>query len=466
MATQVAASTSPSLTRAIGPVAATLLVIGSIIGSGIFLTTGVMAQALPSPVLLLAAWAAGGLFALFGALTYAEMATMFPRAGGVYAYLVEAFGPLAGFLYGWSMLLVVLSGGVAAVAVGFASYLSYFLPSLSPGYALFTIPVGNGGWTLTADKAVAVAMIAVLGAINYRGVRAGSSTIALATVAKVAGLVLIVIFAATSGRSLPSLTPIVPVSIESPMVAFGVALIAVLWANDGFYFLTYAAGEVRDPTRNMPRALMYGLLAVLAIYLSVNVAYLVALPMNDLAGTSRVAERAASALVGPSGAAMVALTVVVSTFGCNAAAILGASRLLYAMAHDGLFFRAAAAIHPKYRTPHVALAGITVWSSLLALSGSYEELFTYVVFTSVLFSVLGGLALFKLRFWRPAAERPYRVWLYPVVPGAFVLGSLLVVLNTLFARPVQSIAGLSLLALGLPAYLYWRRSAVPVQSTS
>jgi len=262
------------------------------------------------------------------------------------------------------------------------------------------------------------------------------------------------------------LTPIVPVSIESPMVAFGVALIAVLWANDGFYFLTYAAGEVRDPTRNMPRALMYGLLAVLAIYLSVNVAYLVALPMNDLAGTSRVAERAASALVGPSGAAMVALTVVVSTFGCNAAAILGASRLLYAMAHDGLFFRAAAAIHPKYRTPHVALAGITVWSSLLALSGSYEELFTYVVFTSVLFSVLGGLALFKLRFSRPAAERPYRVWLYPVVPGAFVLGSLLVVLNTLFARPVQSIAGLSLLALGLPAYLYWRRSAVPVQSTS
>jgi APA family basic amino acid/polyamine antiporter len=179
-----------------------------------------------------------------------------------------------------------------------------------------------------------------------------------------------------------------------------------------------------------------------------------------------VAERAVSALVGPSGAAMVALTVVVSTFGCDAAAILGASRLLYAMAHDGLFFRAAAAIHPTYRTPHVALVGITIWSSLLALSGSYEELFTYSVFTSVLFSVLGGLALFKLRFSRPAAERPYRVWLYPVVPGAFVLGSLLVVMNTLFARPVQSIAGLSLLALGLPAYLYWRRAGVPAPSST
>lgn len=460
MATQVAAP--PTLSRAIGPVAATLLVIGGIIGSGIFLTTGVMAEALPSPVLLLAAWAAGGVFALFGALTYAEMATMFPRAGGVYAYLVEAFGPLAGFLFGWSMLLVVLSGGVAAVSVGFASYLSYFIPWFEPGRALFTLPIGTAGWTLTGDKLAAIGSILVLGFINYRGVRAGSTTIALATAAKIVGLALIVIFALTSGRSLPPVTPVVPPAVLSPVVAFGIALIAVLWANDGFYFLTFVAGEVRDPTRNMPRALTYGLLAVIVIYLTVNIAYLVALPMSDLAGTSRVAERAATALVGPSGAAMVALTVVISTFGCNAAALMAGSRLLYAMAADGLFFRAAASIHPKYRSPHVAVAGITIWSSLLALTGSYEQLFTYVVFTSVLFSVFGGLALFKLRFSRPHAERPYRVWLYPIVPALFVLGSLFVVQNTLFTRPVQSIAGLTLLALGLPAYFYWRRSSAPV----
>jgi APA family basic amino acid/polyamine antiporter len=192
---------------------------------------------------------------------------------------------------------------------------------------------------------------------------------------------------------------------------------------------------------------------------TVNIAYLVALPMAELAGTSRVAERAATALVGPSGATIVALTVVVSTFGCNAAAILAGSRLLYAMAADGLFFPAAALVHPRYRSPHVAVAAVTIWSSLLALSGSYEQLFTYVVFTSVLFSVFGGLALFRLRLARPRADRPYRVWGYPFVPGAFVLGSLAVVCNTLMERPFESLAGLGLLALGLPAYFYWRRSA-------
>jgi APA family basic amino acid/polyamine antiporter len=244
--------------------------------------------------------------------------------------------------------------------------------------------------------------------------------------------------------------------VSSPFVAFGVAMIAVLWANDGFYFLTYAAGEVRDPAKNMPRALTFGLLAVMAIYLTVNLAYLVALPMEELAGASRVAERAATALVGPSGATFVALTVVVSTFGCNAAAILAGSRLLYAMAADGIFFTAAAAVHPRYRSPHVAVVAVTIWSCVLALSGSYEQLFTYVVFTSVLFSLFGGVALFRLRATRPNADRPYRVWGYPVVPALFVLGSIFVIYNTLVERPFESVAGLGLLALGLPAFFYWR----------
>jgi len=446
----------PSLDRAIGPVAATLLVIGGIVGSGIFLTTGIMAKALPSPGLLLLAWAAGGLFALAGALTYAEMSTMFPRAGGVYVYLHEAFGSLVGFLYGWAMLLVVLCGGCAAVAVGFADYLSYFFPALSHAHVLLSVPIGPWTWTLSAGQIVAVASLVFLGGGNYLGVRSGSGTNAVLTTAKMAGLVLLPVFAIFAARVTPAWTPVVPASVPTPFVAFGVAMIAVLWANDGFYFLTYAAGEVRDPAKNMPRALTFGLLTVMAIYLTVNLAYLVALPMEELAGTSRVAERAATALVGPSGATFVALTVVVSTFGCNAAAILAGSRLLYAMAADGIFFTAAAAVHPRYRSPHVAVVAVTVWSCVLALSGSYEQLFTYVVFTSVLFSLFGGVALFRLRATRPNADRPYRVWGYPVVPALFVLGSIFVVYNTLVERPFESVAGLGFLALGLPAFFYWR----------
>jgi APA family basic amino acid/polyamine antiporter len=449
-------SAQPSLDRAIGPVAATLLVIGGIVGSGIFLTTGIMAKSLPSPGLLLLAWGAGGLFALAGALTYAEMSTMFPRAGGVYVYLHEAFGSLVGFLYGWAMLLVVLCGGCAAVAVGFADYLSYFFPALSHAHVLLSVPIASWTWTLSAGQVVAVASLVFLGGVNYLGVRSGSGTNAVLTAAKVAGLVLLPVFAIFASRVTPAWTPVVPASVPSPFVAFGVAMIAVLWANDGFYFLTYAAGEVRDPAKNMPRALTFGLLAVMAIYLTVNLAYLVALPMEELAGTSRVAERAATALVGPSGATFVALTVVVSTFGCNAAAILAGSRLLYAMAADGVFFTAAAAVHPRYRSPHVAVVAVTVWSCVLALSGSYEQLFTYVVFTSVLFSLFGGVALFRLRATRPNADRPYRVWGYPVVPALFVLGSIFVVYNTLVERPFESVAGLGFLALGLPAFFYWR----------
>ena len=452
-----------TLDRAIGPFAATLLVIGGIIGSGIFLTTGPMAAALPSPSLLILAWVLGSLFAVFGALTYAEMATMFPRSGGVYVFLREAFGPLTGFLYGWATLLVVLAGGTAAVAVGFADYFSYFFPSLSSTHIVADIPLGFGTLQIARSQCVAVLAIAVLGAINYVGVRSGSGTNAVLTIAKITGLVLLPVFALVSPQTSPAWTPIFPVMEAGPsgpagvLSAFGIALISVLWAVEGYYFVTYAAGEVRDPKRNLPRALTFGLLTVMAIYVIVNLAYLYALPMDALAGASRVAEAAATAMVGPAGATIIALTVLVSTLGADAAVILSASRLFYAMAKDGLLFPAAAAIHPKYHTPHLAIIGLTVWSSILALSGTYESLFTYVVFISVLFSFLGGLALFRLRLRRPDAERPYRVWGYPVVPVLFIAGAVFMVLNTLVSKPVQSIAGLGILAIGLPVYYYWSR---------
>lgn len=445
-----------TLERAIGPFAATLLVIGGIIGSGIFLTTGVMAATLPSASLLLLAWVVGSLFAVFGALTYAEMATMFPQSGGVYVFLREAFGTLPAFLYGWATLLVVLSGGVAAVAVGFADYFSYFVPSLSSAHVIGEVPLGVGTLRISASQLVAVSAIVFLGGVNYLGVKAGSGTNAVLTVAKIAGLALLPLFALLAAQTAPEWTPVVPDEVSSPIASFGVALIAVLWTTEGYYFMTYAAGEVRDPARNLPRAMTFGLLTVMAIYVIVNVSYLYALPMDALRGTTRVAEAAATAMVGPAGATVIALTVLVSTLGADAAVILGASRLFYAMARDGVFFPAAAAVHPKYHSPHLAIVGLTVWSSLLALSGTYEQLFTYVVFVSVLFSLLGGLALFRLRWARPDAERPYRVWGYPIVPALFILGALYMVINTMTERPTESLAGLGLLALGLPAYRYWR----------
>lgn len=461
-ATPACRDADAQLVRAIGLGTATLFVIGSVVGSGIFLTTGLMAEHIPSASLLLLAWTLGGLLALTGGLTYGELGAMFPRSGGVYVFLREAYGPLPAFLYGWAALLVVVSGGIAAVAVGFAEYLSYFIPALSPARVLVAIsfPLSRtGAWTISAGQITAVAAIAVLGAVNYVGVRSGNLVNAVLTVAKVAGLAALPVMALVAHPATPSLVPVVPPGLERPLARFGVAMIAVLWTYEAWYFITFAAGEIRRPQRTLPLALLLGILSLMAIYVTVNVAYLFALPVHDIRGVTRIAERAATALVGPWGATFVALTVVVSTFGCNAPAILAGSRLLFAMASDGVFFQRAGAVHPRYHTPHVAIVGLTVWSSILALSGTYEQLFTYVMFASILFNLAGGVAVFRLRRLQPERPRPYRVWGYPVVPVLFIAGSTAFVVNTLVERPLESLAGLALLALGLPVYWYWRSTA-------
>ena len=444
------------LVRAIGLGSAILLVAGSVIGSGIFMTSGGMASSIPSASLLLLAWTLGGVLALAGGLTYAEMGAMFPRSGGVYVFLKEAFGPIPAFLYGWAALLVVISGGIAAVAVAFAEWLSYFVPSLSSA----RIVVSAGPVSLSAAQLVAAAAIVVLGAVNYVGVRSGSMVNAVLTAAKIGGLAALPIMALAATRVEPAFVPIVPPDLVRPAASFGIAMIAVLWTYEAWYFVTYAAGELKDPQRNLPRALLGGLLLLTTVYVSVNIAYLYALSIDEMKGVTRIAERAATELAGPRGATFVAVTVVLSTFGCNAAAILAGSRLLFAMAVDGLFFPAARRVHPKYRTPHVAIVALTIWSAILALSGSYEQLFTYVMFASILFSVAAGLALFQLRRTMPDRHRPYRTWGYPWVPIAFVLGALAFVVNTLVERPFESLAGLGLVALGLPVY-YAGRARVP-----
>jgi APA family basic amino acid/polyamine antiporter len=445
------------LIRAIGLGSAILLVVGNVIGSGIFLTTGGMAALIPSASLLLLAWVLGGVLAITGGLTYAEMGGMFPRSGGVYVFLREAYGSLFGFLYGWASLLVIISGSIAAVAVGFAEYLSYFVPVLSTSNVVLSLSAPWGPFTISAGQLVAAASLAVLGAVNYVGVRSGNMVNVVLTVAKVAGLTAIPVMAVVAGTIEPSYTPVVTPELARPVASFGIAMIAVLWTYESWYYVTYAAGEIKDPQRNVPRALLIGVIVLMVIYVVVNIGYLHALSIEEMAGVTRIAERAASVLMGPAGASFIAATVVISTFGCNAAGMLGGSRVLFAMARERAFLPAASRVHPRYRTPHVAVAALTAWSMVLCLSGTYEQLFTYVMFSSILFSMAAGAALFRLRRTHPNHPRPYVAWGYPVVPLLFVVGSGAFVLNTLVERPTESIAGLGLLVLGVPVYWWYSR---------
>jgi APA family basic amino acid/polyamine antiporter len=275
------------------------------------------------------------------------------------------------------------------------------------------------------------------------------------TVAKMGALVVLPILALVYMRAEPVFTPVVPPDAARPLVSFGVIMIAVMWTYEGWYYVAFAAGEIKDAARNVPRSLIYGTLALTAIYVVVNLGYFYTLSLAEMTGVTRIAEKAATVLVGPIGAALVAGSVVVSTFGCNVAAIISSSRTAFAMAADGRFFPAAAKVHPVYRTPHVAILITSTWSAFLTLTGGYETLFTYVTFASVLFGTLGGAAIFVLRAKRPEVPRPYRALGYPVIPALYVLGSLALVVNTLLERPGASIAGLGLVALGLPFYFHW-----------
>ena len=460
-ATSSQAGGDHALVRGITFWPATMLVVGNVIGSAIFLTTGAMVEALPSASLVLAAWLAGGLMACAGGLTFAEMGAMLPRSGGMYVFLEEAYGPLVAFLFGWTMVLIVLPGGTAAVAVGFAESFSYFFPALSTGRLLLSIPLPLGALSISAGQVVAALSIAALAAANLFGVAAASRVAALVTVLKVVAVVAIPVVAIAAWPHTPALLPIVP-PVARPVAAFGVAMIAVMWAYEGWAYLAFAAGEVHDPSRTLPRAFIYGTLGLTVVYLLVNLGYFVALPVAALSGETRVAEKAMTVVVGPLGATVVAAIVCLSTLGCNMSAVLAVSRAGFAMAVDGMFFRFAALVHPRYRTPYGALLGLAFWASALTLSGSYEQLFTYVMFAAVLFNVLAGLAIFRLRRTHAQLPRPYRTWGYPVVPLVFVLGSAGLVINTLLERPAESVAGLLLIAAGLPAYAYWRARRVHV----
>ena len=449
---------SPQLIRGLGAWDGALLTIGAMVGTGIFITTGDIAKSLPYPGLILLVWFLSGLLTLAGALTYAELGAMFPRAGGMYHFLREAYGPLPGFLYGWTCFLVIMSGGIAAIAVGFAEYLGVFLPFFSTQHVLLTVPIGSWTWTLSGGQVAAAGAIAVLTAVNYVGLKEGAWVQGLLTVVKIGA---VVGFAVLGFLAVPKVQPALAAIAPATglVAAFGIGMIASLWSYDGWYGLALSAGEVRDPGRNLLRGLAWGTAAVIVMYMLLNVVYVRTLSTAAMAATPRIGEDAAAALFGPGGARVVSFLVLLSAFGCLAATILYSARIYLPMAQDGLFFRALAEVQPRFRTPGRSLLAQGAWSMLLTVSGTYSDLYTYAMFAGVLFHVATGATIFVLRRTRPDMPRPYRVWGYPWVPVLFIAASGLLVVNTLIERPVESLWGLGLVALGLPAYAYWRRRA-------
>lgn len=421
---------------------ATAMLMGTIIGSGIFLVPAALARDLPAPGLIVLVWVAGGLLSLLGALTFAELAVARPAAGGQYVYLRDAYGPLWGFLFGWVTFLVIQTGSIAAVGVGFAQYLSAFVP-LSP-------------------KVIALISICFLTLVNCRSLGSGSKVQNLCTVLKLAAIGALILVGMRG-----QISNLFPLTSSAPGVyaAFGVALVGVLWAYDGWNSLGYIAEEIDDPRRAMPRALVGGVAAVTLIYALATLACLLLLGQKGMAHApeDRVASQAAFQALGDWGSRLMAAGILVSTFGCLNGMILAGPWVYFAMARDGLFFRQLAERHPTRGTPVVSLLCQGVWSCLLALSGRYDQLFTYVIFVSWMFYAMtaGALFVFRRRHGQPA----YQCWGYPYTPALFILLGVALVLNTLRSQPWPSLCGLGLTLAGLPFYAYFRRTYTSASSS-
>jgi APA family basic amino acid/polyamine antiporter len=433
--------------RALGPFDATMVVIGGIIGAGIFINPSIVAQRLDTSALVLAAWATGGAVALAGAFTYAELATVLPRAGGQYVYLRDAIHPLAGFLYGWALLLMIETGAIAAVAITFAVY-SLRLAGTGPGAA---IPI-------------AVSAIVLLSIVNYLGVRPGSRLLNVFVVLKVAALALL-IGAGFFVPAAPDWWSAAPAAGGwGTTLAFGAAMVPILFAYGGWQNVNYIAEEIDRPKRNIPLSLVSGTLTVVIVYVLVNIIYLRGLGLTGLAGTTTPAADAAGRLFGPGGDRFVTAAIAVSTFGFLDLAILAPTRVYYAMAADGLFLPAVARLHPRYQTPSVAIAIQSAWSIALALTGRYDQLLNYVVFADWIFFGLTVSTVFVFRRRLPLAARPaggFRTPGYPVVPGLFVLVSAAIVLSVVRADPIRAGVGALLLAAGIPVFFWYRRRTQP-----
>jgi APA family basic amino acid/polyamine antiporter len=421
------------------------IVVGTVIGSGIFLTPGAVVRAAGSGGVALLLWVVGGVLSLLGALTFAELGAANPESGGMYAYIRDAFGPLPAFLYGWTMFLVIGSGSLATLAAAFPRYVGVFVP-LSPA----------------ASTAVSLIMIAVVAALNIRGTRRSADVQGAATAVKAGVIALLaVVLIAMSARGTHQ-GPWWPEHVSASTLSGAVTgMIGVLWAYEGWQYVTFSAGETIEPQRIFGRGIVVGTGMLIGIYVLANIGYFSVLGVAGVASSGRVATDAASVVLGAAAGRILAVVILISIFSAANGLTLTLPRLFFAMARDRVFFARLAAVHPRFDTPAAAILWTAVWSAVLVLSGSFEQLLTYVVFMSWLWFALAALAIFAYRRRVPDAHRPFRTPGYPATPILFVLAALVIVANTIVAQPLQSIVGLALALAGVPAYFAWRTRSAP-----
>lgn len=449
---------APALRRALGLWGASAIVVGTVIGSGIFLVPKSMVLRVGTPEMVFAVWIFGGLLSLFGALSYAEVAAALPQAGGEYVYLREAYGPFWGFIYGWTQTWVAKSASIATLATAFFLYLSHFYPGLDQVMTSIPLPIGPGGGPLEIRSGQILAMGVIMGLawLNYFGVRVGGGVQVGVTVIKVLCIVAIVLLGVFGGAgSTSNFQTSVPAA--GGIAGFFAALVASLWAYDGWNNVSMVASEVKNPQRNLPIALIGGTLLVMAAYLGANFAYFYVLSAPEVAGSDRVAGAMMGAVLGPGGASAVSIAAMISIFAALNGSILAGSRIPYALARDGFFFRPYAKVHERHRTPGTSVLLLSAWSAVLVLSGRYEELFTMVIFPSWILYGMAAASVIVLRHKRPDLERPYRTLGYPLVPGLFVCVAAMLTLSTLWTSPRESLIGLTIIALGIPFFMYWRK---------
>jgi APA family basic amino acid/polyamine antiporter len=418
------------------------LLVGSVIGSGIFVVPSLIAHRIPEPGLVIAIWIFSGLLVLCGALTLAELGAMLPEPGGLYVYMREAYGPFWAFLFGWTNMLVVVPGAMAALTSAFLLYLKLFVPM-----------------SLWVEKGVGIAVLLTLAFINARGAKLGAGVQNLFTIIKVGGLVTLVVLAAVTGHGDSShFLPVLPDHFSGGLLtAIGLAMISTLFAYDGWQFVSFMGGEIRDPARNLPRSIILGVLVVIAVYVSANLAYIYVLGQPAIAAAPRVAATAMSIMVGPAGATFITLVILCSTFGALSANVLAGPRVFFAMGRDELLFQKLSHIHPKYETPAAAIWALAIWAGVLTLTGGYEHLITMSQFANWMFFTMIVLSVMVLRHTHPEWHRPYRASGYPFTVIVFVLVSSAFVINTLVESARSSLMGLGLLLLGVPFYLRSKR---------
>lgn len=418
------------------------LIVGTVIGSGIFLVPGSVLRLVGNSVrLAMGVWLAGGVLSLLGALTYGELSAIKPQAGGLYVYIRDCFGPFLAFLFGWTLFFVISAGSVATLAVAFSNYLSEFIPL-----------------TFAMAKVVSVLMIGVIAVVNVRGTRGSADLQNVTTAVKILAIVLMSVILLWLGKNLAG-NSAAPVQLSPSAYAsgFGLAIISVLWAYEGWQYATFSAGETLNPQRNFPLAFLFGSVALIGIYLFANFGYLAALGPNGVASSNRVAASAVSLVISPVAAKLVTLAILISMFSAANSIVLTAPRVYYAMAKDGLFFKRLSEVHPRFGTPALAVVAAATWAAILAASGTFEQLLTYVIFIGWIFYALAAATVFVYRKRYPDIDRSYKVPGYPATPLVFILAAAGLAANTIVTQPGRAAVGLAIVLAGAPVYVIWRK---------